>query len=981
MKMLNNKMLLLYLSAGFVLTGLLVGCGSATDSTTVEGNVSIAYVKRPNSTLGNPTDSVVTGTGGDLYIRDRSSPNGQDQNVTATYTGGQGDVSDLEVSYDGTKLLFTMRCPTASTATLANGQPACTGRWSIYQYDVGNRGMSRIDCSAPRLGDDVDPAYLPDGRIVFVSNRQAGRAQMSAFDNSGNRSTYTYLDEYERERVTTLHVMDADGGNCRQISYNQSHDRNPTVLMDGRIMYSRWDHVGGRNQFSIFKVNPDGTDLFVMYGAHSPGNSYLHPREMPDGRIISSLMPLSRTREGGSLEIIDANNYSDNDAAGTNAPPNQMGEQAGQFQATRLVLGGDAATHEAMRGQGISPYGRYSTPYPLWDGTGRVLVVWSPSQPQPGTDAAGQPITVEGTPRYGIWMFDVNKRQTSLVAPPQDGFYYADPVAIQARPVPQRKAADYVRDSTITPGMGRLNVNTVYDTDRLQRMGDAVLVNGESIPRTGGTPNIGAMKTPGTTEYANRVARFFRITKAVPTPGGMQREALGETEFEMQQIVGYGVIEPDGSLRGDVPASTPIHITALDQYGRAFTPHTNWIQALDQERRFCKGCHSSRLTTTSGTDLMNTPSPTGPIGLHPDPSNPASDLTGTMAEARTGAQPSVLTLQRNISYTDVWTPLYNTRYGWSITAQAAINIDYAGLTTTAPYAKGPASCATTWSGDCSIVINFPEHVQPILSAKCESCHATTAAAVGLDFSSTPAGIFGRTMAYQELLVGDPRIDATTGQPVTRINNDGELEVERESAPVSGGSSRASRLVERIFEQPLRAGVSSDTLRSFCKQTASGVQCFGGAVWQDHSGYLNASERRVITEWIDLGAQYLNDAYDGSGALRTVSARLSDTVFACQIAPILRDRGTSSCASCHQAVGSTGSSNPTFAASRYVLTGADEGDFNATASMVTFPPTGDSYLVARPLTAPHPMDAAGQPFLSAADATTMRTWIAGTLTCP
>ena len=979
MGMRNNKKLPLYLGAGMALTGLLAGCGSGSDSTTVQGDVSIAYVKRPNSTLANPTDSVVTGTGGDLYIRDRSSPNGSEQNVTATYTGGQGDVSDVEVAYDGTKLLFAMRCPTTNVATLANGQPACTGRWSVYQYDLSRRDMSRIDCSASRMGDDVDPAYLPDGRVVFVSNRQAGRGQMSAFDNSGNRSTYTYLDEYERERVTTLHVMDADGGNCRQLSYNQSHDRNPTVRMNGDIVYSRWDHVGGRNQFSIFKVNPDGTDLFVVYGAHSPGNSYLHPREMPDGRIISTVMPLSGTREGGSLEIIDANNYSDNDAPGTNAPPNQMGEQAGQFQATRLVLGGDAATHQAMRGMGVSPYGRYSTPYPLCDGTNRFLVVWSPSQPQPGTNAAGQAVTVEGTPRYGIWMFDMNKRQNSLVVPPQDGFYYSDPVAIQARPTPQRKGADYVRDTTIPLGMGRLNVNTVYDTDRLQRMGDAVLVSGESIPRTGGTPNIGAMKTPGNVAYDARVARFFRIAKAVPTPGGMQREALGETEFEMQQIVGYGTIEPDGSLRTDVPANTPILITALDQYGRGFTPHTNWIQTLDQERRFCKGCHSSRLTTTTGTDLMNTPSPTGPIGLHPNPANPVVDGSGTMAEARTAAQPAALSLQPNISYTDFWTPLYNTRNATTITPQTNFSISYASLATTAPYVKGPASCATTWSSDCSIVINFAEHVQPILTARCVSCHVG-ATNDGLDFSATLAGVFGRTMAYQELLVGDPRLDAN-GQPVLALNNDGELVVQRESAAVTEGGSRASRLVERIFEQPLRAGVSSDTLRSFCKQTATGPQCFNGATFHNHAAYLNASERRVITEWVDLGAQYFNDAYDGSGNLRVVPARITQTVFECQIAPILRNRGTSSCANCHQAVGSDGSSSATFAASRYVLTGFNEGDFNATASMINFPPTGDSYLVARPLTTPHPMDAAGQPFLSAADAATMRAWIAGTLTCP
>src|SRR5882672_4549301 len=79
--------------------------GSSSDSVTVEGNVAVAYVKRPVSALGNPTDSVVTGQGGDLYIREKSSPSASETNVTGAYTQGRGDVSDPEVSYDGTKLL------------------------------------------------------------------------------------------------------------------------------------------------------------------------------------------------------------------------------------------------------------------------------------------------------------------------------------------------------------------------------------------------------------------------------------------------------------------------------------------------------------------------------------------------------------------------------------------------------------------------------------------------------------------------------------------------------------------------------------------------------------------------------------------------------------------------------------------------------------------------------------------------------------
>ena len=98
--------------------------------------------------------------------------------------------------------------------------------------------------------------------------------------------------------------MDADGGNVTQISFNQSHDRSPTVRQNGDIMFSRWDHVGGRNHFKVFRAKPDGTDMFVLYGAHSQGNSFLHPRDMdPKGKyagfLASDLMPLSGTHEGG----------------------------------------------------------------------------------------------------------------------------------------------------------------------------------------------------------------------------------------------------------------------------------------------------------------------------------------------------------------------------------------------------------------------------------------------------------------------------------------------------------------------------------------------------------------------------------------------------------------------------------------------------------------------------------------------------------
>ncbi len=937
--------------AGMV-AGLAACTGNSSDSVTVEGNVAVAYVKRPVSALGNPTDSVVTGQGGDLYIRDKSSPSGTETNVTGSYTMGQGDVNHPDVSFDGTKIVFAMRGPTDAN-------------WSVWEYDNSSTSMRRIACDAAFQGDDTEPAYLPDGRIVFISNRQeTTKRQMQAQGTALGLSptSYTYVDEYDREQTTVLHVMNSDGSNCRQISFDQSHDRNPTVLSTGEILYSRWDHVGGRNQFTIFKVNPDGTNLFVVYGAHSPGNSYMQPREMPDGHLIATLMPLSGTREGGSLEIIDHKNYSDIDQPGNNAPANQLGQQAGQFPVSEWLLGATASQSDAMRDRGVSPLGRYRNPYPLWDGTNRVLVVFTPSQPTPSMDPMGNPIIVEGTPRYGIYMLDISSKTLRPVVPQQDGFFYANPVALQARPRPT-VIGQFTPDTTIPAGFGLFDVHTVYDTDDKQRMGDAVLAPGESIPRVAGQPDIANLMTPGTPQYASRVARFFRITRAVPTPSGMNRNALGETEFEMQQIVGYGLVEPDGSIRGHVPADTAINITVLDGSGRQFIEHTHWIQAREGERRFCKGCHSSRLTTT----------------------NPIPGAAATMAETRASGDANYSTLVDSPIYTDYWTPIYNTQNGTNISPQAPISITYSGLS--ASPVKGPASCATTWSAkDCAIVINFPDHIQPILTSKCASCHTGVTAAAGLDLSAAMSGEFARTMGYQSLMVGNPLLDAN-GKPIITINEDGEFMIAREIPPVMPGDARGSRLIERVFEQPLLAGASSTTRRAFCR--AGGSACVNGGIYQDHTTILNASEKRIITEWIDIGGTYFNDAYSGT-TLRSVAAQLSESVFACKVQPILQ----ANCASCHQAFGGNGTSsgpaNPNFTSNRFVLTGNTPADFGVTATMVTNIAAPDSsLLLLRPSriitdTPPHPGTATtpSTPFLPSGSANynSIRAWITGTLTC-
>jgi len=358
------------LGAMLVLAACSGGSTSDSSTVTVQGDVSIAYAKRVNTISMNPTNGGPSAPGGDLMIREKSSASATEHNITAQFTQGQGDATGPEVSYDGKKIVFAMRCPTSNTSTI-DSKPACTGHWNIWEYDMTTGGLTggsfrRITSSTD--SDDIDPAYLPAGKgYVFSSNRQD-----KSHVNQALGKTYYALDEYERERVFNLHTVDAKGENLAQITFNQSHDRSPTVRQNGDIMFSHWDHVGGRNHFKIFRAKPDGTDLFVLYGAHSEGNSFLHPRDMdPKGQykgfLASDLMPLSRTHEGGALVFIDAANYSEQNTPASAGVP----ASGGQSYPTAQIL---------SFGGGASRYGRVTTPYPLWDGTDRVLVSYAPCE-------------------------------------------------------------------------------------------------------------------------------------------------------------------------------------------------------------------------------------------------------------------------------------------------------------------------------------------------------------------------------------------------------------------------------------------------------------------------------------------------------------------------------------------------------------------------------------------------------------------------
>ena len=104
------------------------------------------------------------------------------------------------------------------------------------------------------------------------------------------------------------------------------------------------------SQLDLYAMNPDGTDLELLYGAHShaTGTAIRRPAArrsfsscsrapMQDGRTLALIRPFTGTDEGGDLVLIDTANYVDNTAARRAANAGIDGSGAGARAADRCA--------------------------------------------------------------------------------------------------------------------------------------------------------------------------------------------------------------------------------------------------------------------------------------------------------------------------------------------------------------------------------------------------------------------------------------------------------------------------------------------------------------------------------------------------------------------------------------------------------------------------------------------------------------------
>jgi len=206
-----------------------------------------------------------------------------------------GNVLQPCLSYDAKKIVFSfVRCAGApfDPAKIGNSD-ADESYYHVYEVDVDGGNLRQLT-SGPY--DDLMPAYLPDGGIVFCSTRRRGYAR--CFGPQFSR----------RWDVYTLHRMDADGGNLRALSRHDTNEWFPTVDQAGRILYARWDYIDrdAVTHQNLWTTRPDGTNPAVLWGnATSSPHCAFQARAIPGSSKIVFTASAHHSITAGSIALVD----------------------------------------------------------------------------------------------------------------------------------------------------------------------------------------------------------------------------------------------------------------------------------------------------------------------------------------------------------------------------------------------------------------------------------------------------------------------------------------------------------------------------------------------------------------------------------------------------------------------------------------------------------------------------------------------------
>ncbi len=487
--------------------------------------------------------------GGGVYILDEP---GHSLKTTDLIKGRlpRGNYTTLSLSYDAKTIYFAFAERAAKKPDYYSPQRRC---FHIYAINSDGTNLRQLT-NGPN--DDFDPCPLPDGGIAFMSTRRGGFGRC--------HNPWEPLPSY------TLHRMDISGQDVRTLSYHETNEWHPSVLLDGRIVYSRWDYVdrSAANYHGLWLSNPDGSNPSILFGNYTQRiNACFQPRAIPNSNQIVFVAGAHHADVGGSLVVFDP-------------VREKLDPKTGQDRFDSIeILTPEVCFPEAPGW----PKSYFHSPWPLSEN--HFLVSFS-FEPLPGMGPS-----VNKDTHTGIYYFDRFGNMELLYK--ENGISCMYPIPLSPRSVPP------VIASTLNSDFGEEGEFVLTDVQK------------------------SLFPLP-----ASRPIRQLRIFQVLPKTNThiANRPRIGFANAEStRMMLGTVPVEADGSAYFRAPARKPLYFQALDEKGRAVQSMRSVTYLQPGEKRSCLGCHEPPGTVPKNRqNLLALKRPPSQIKSGPDGTRPFS---------------------------------------------------------------------------------------------------------------------------------------------------------------------------------------------------------------------------------------------------------------------------------------------------------------------------------------------------------------------
>ncbi|MCP4379037.1 MAG: hypothetical protein GY794_23045 [bacterium] len=385
--------------------------------------------------------------------------------------------------------------------------------------------------------EDMHPCYLPDGGIAFISTRcHIG----------------ILCDGPDRLVTTVLYRMDKDGKNMEKLTNSAVSEASPSVMSDGRILYTRWEYVdkGAVSVKCLWSMKPDGSSTIEVAGQEIAfPDSFLHARQVPGvpNKILFLGTPHCPQSGVGTILMVDTNkNIRVKKEAYTYITPNSDIQDEPGFS---FMINGKWKRDRSGKAGKL-----YMDPYPLSET--KFLASVKP---------AGVPWNQKDA--YRLCVLDEKGNDTELYRDEKISCW--QPYPLKARKKPPVLSSVFDKELA-SKKLARVNISDVYQ---------------------------------GLTGVKRGTIKYIRINEQIPRPWRSRRFWRGDVAYQQHAVISRGAhhapkaqwgvvpVEADGSAHFLVPADRNIFFQALDENYMEVQRQRTYINYRPGESRTCIGCH------------------------------------------------------------------------------------------------------------------------------------------------------------------------------------------------------------------------------------------------------------------------------------------------------------------------------------------------------------------------------------------------------